>query len=74
MKILVPNPFQSPLNPTFLYISPALYPVLFIIETIVSAGWETTAQKTPAAYPDMNVTKSWVPFPYSLFGFVKIFA
>jgi hypothetical protein len=40
----------------------------------VSAGWETTAQKTPAAYPEMNVIASYVAFEYSLFGFVKTFA
>jgi hypothetical protein len=31
---------------------------LFIIETIVSAGCEIIAQKTPAIYPDMKVTDS----------------
>jgi ubiquitin C-terminal hydrolase len=45
-----------------------------MIETIVSAGWETTAQKTPAEYPEINVIISYVPFEYSLFGFVKILA
>jgi len=39
---------------------------------MVSAGWETIAQKTPAIYPEANVTDNYVAFEYESFGFVKI--
>ena len=73
IKILVPRPFHNPLKPIFEYICLVFYPVLFIIETIVSAGWEIIAQKTPAEYPEQKVTKSYVGLQYSLFYFFNIF-
>ena len=73
IKILVPRPFHNPLKPILEYISLLVYPVLFIIETIVSAGWETIAQNIPAEYPEQKVTKSYVGLLYSFFGFLNTF-
>lgn len=73
IKILVPRPFHNPLKPILEYIYLVFYPVLFIIETIVSAGWETIAQKTPAEYPEQKVTKSYVGLQYSFFYFFNTF-
>ena len=47
--------------------------MLFNLETIVSAGWETIAQIIPAKYPEAKVTDNYVPLLYSAFGLaVKI--
>ena len=42
---------------------------LFNLDTTVSAGWETTAQKTPAMYPAAKVTTSCSDFVHSDLGF-----
>jgi hypothetical protein len=49
--------------------APSLFYTLFNFETIVSAGCETIAQKTPAKYPEAKVTDNYNDFEYSLFGF-----
>jgi len=41
------------------------------LDTNVSAGWETIAQKTPAMYPEINVTNSCVALEYSFLGLVN---
>jgi len=46
--------------------------MLFNLETIVSAGWDTIAHKIPAIYPEANVIPNWKPLEYSYLGFVKI--
>jgi hypothetical protein len=70
MMILVVNPAQSPLNPAYLTIMPtfcprvpSIFPFETSLERIVSAGWDTTAQKIPARYPEANVIPSCVAFP-----------
>ena len=49
MMILGVSPFHRPENPSALAVPMAVDPLAwFILDTTVSAGWETMAQKTPA--------------------------
>jgi len=50
--------------------APSLFYTLFNFDTIVSAGWDTIAQNTPAKYPEANVTDNYNDFEYSFFGFL----
>jgi hypothetical protein len=50
VKIYIVSQQNSPAKPSFLAISPTLDPLSwFSLDTMVSAGWDTTAQNTPAA-------------------------
>lgn len=74
MMILVPKPLHNPENPISLQILPTFSPndppvqIELSLDTIVSAGCETMAQKIPAKYPDANVTDNYVAFEYVSFG------
>lgn len=56
---------------TLVMVEPSALLWLYNLLTIVSAGWETIAQSTPAINPEQKVIESWVSLEYVCLGLVK---
>lgn len=50
--------------------APRSFYTLFNLDTMVSAGWDTIAQNTPAKYPEAKVTDNYNDLEYSDFAFL----